>query len=288
MEGSKRGVFFNIGTFKNILKSITLPQKHKNEVSSLAKRMAQFKDRKKSDLTYGTNTNGTPENTTQPVRPIPIIKPDSQARAVFVKNEHLTIPPPPVIIEGTPPLTVRAVAAWRTLIEWTARTRLTATQEKELQLILINHYQKGGNSRKTVLSFVDTLSPYHLYSLEASRAKKLREQLSEKFKSMSKTSNKAIDDWSLFERIFYGREAIIVKGELPLTLQARDGAIEMLFFIETLISNGAGAKIEHKQNTMIKSIFHPIFATNGINLQKLKEKHLVTFSFNGLKSDYYG
>ena len=47
MEGSKKGVFFNVGTLKNIIKTVSFPRKHSANVSSLSARIAQFKDRKK-------------------------------------------------------------------------------------------------------------------------------------------------------------------------------------------------------------------------------------------------
>jgi len=289
LEGSKKGVFFNIGTFKNILKSISLPQNHSTKVTSLSERIKQLKNRRKDDLTYGTKQRQTHPNTqTRNNNQINTdgetntgsnTLPSGNQQNPTNSKVHTAIPGPPVIVAGDPPLTVKTIAAWKTLLEWTSRTRLTMAQEEDLKKALIVHYKAGGTPRQTVLSFTDTLSPYHLYSLPPSKATILREKLTAKLKEMSKGKNIAGDGWNLFDRIFYSQHAVLVKDNPPLTLQARDGILEMLFFIQSLIQNDHTIIIEGNKTTENKIQFSANIRNKWNDFAKIEREGLSDILF---------
>jgi hypothetical protein len=287
LEGSKKGVFFNIGTFKEILKSMSLPRQDTSNVSSLSTRIAQFKDRHKTDLTYNTGKPSLEPAVMNDQPSSAYEGPSSESQGTVEKTEATfektyingeKVPPPPVIADGNPPLTIRTVAAWKTVLEWTVRTRLTALQEKDLKETLKKHYEAGGKAKDTVLSFTNTLSPFHLYSLEPSRAADLRDKLIKKFEEMSREKDLTSDGWNLFERIFYSQHAVLEKGDVPMTVQIRDGALEMLFFIETLLKNNS-PRILSEQGMMDKVKFSSNLRHRWGSFAKIEQEALSDILF---------
>ena len=253
MEGSKKGVFFNIGTFKDILQSLLVPSSGKTP-SSLSQRLAQFKNNESPSISSGKNAGESQE---KPEVREPVHTPE---RMHYWNDgqtaREVAIPKPPVLIHGEPPLTVKTIAAWKALVEWTALTRLTYRQEQDLIYTLKEHFKKGEPYTTQVTSFAEKLSPYTLYALQPPQSKDLRERLTMKFTEMSQRSDGTNDGWNIFERVFYSKKAIVTKGEPPLTMQSRDGAIELMIFVHQLLENPTTkATIEtHYSDSEVKAL----------------------------------
>ena len=164
-------------------------------------------------------------------------------------------PAPKVIIAGKPPLTEKTLAIWRMLVEWTARTRLTAKQEQKLRRAVINEYKAGGTRRTEMVSLDKDFNPTKLYQLEEKKAKVTREKLKKQFATLSRTIRSTNSDGAIFEEVVKSVSTKLVRSEPPLTSQTRDSAIELLGFMIRLLEDGDGATIQEEVGDMMRIRF---------------------------------
>ena len=164
-------------------------------------------------------------------------------------------PAPKVIIAGNPPLTEKTMAIWRMLVEWTARTRLTAKQEQKLRRAVINEFKAGGTRRTEMVSLDKDFNPTKLYQLEEKKAKVTREKLKKQFATLSRTIRSSNSDGAVFEEVVKSVSTKLVRSKPPLTSQTRDSAIELVGFMSRLLEDGDGATIQEEVGDMMRIRF---------------------------------
>ena len=164
-------------------------------------------------------------------------------------------PAPKVIIAGNPPLTEKTLAIWRMLVEWTARTRLTAQQEQMLRRAVINEYKAGGTRRTEMISLDKDFNPTKLYQLEKSKAEATRQKLKAQFSTLSHAISSSNSDGSVFEDVIKSVDTKLVRAEPPLTTQMRDSSIELVGFVGRLLTLGEAATIQEEVGDMMRIRF---------------------------------
>ncbi len=159
------------------------------------------------------------------------------------KTETSKAPEPKIVIHGSPPLTEKTMAIWRMLLEWTARSRLTSTQEHKLRQAIINEYRQGGSRRVEMISLDKDFNPTKLYQLEKAKAEKTRNKLKKQFLTLARSIRSTNKEGAVFEEIIKAVETKLVRAEPPLTSQTRDAAIELVGFMGRLLADEEGAAI---------------------------------------------
>ena len=149
------------------------------------------------------------------------------------------LPEPRVIVSGDPPLTEKTIAIWRMLLEWTARTRLTAKQEYMLREAVIEQYKRGGRHRREMVSLDSDFRPRKLLNLDDRQSRKTRKRLGVEFRDLSRRMGARVSEAVVFAKVLDGVDSKMVNASPPLTYQIRDVALELYEFLRRLPEQGA-------------------------------------------------